>query len=127
MVPLLLSSSVRHLALGMGASLLLGSITWLFFVSSRRRHTRLQGDWSSDVCSSDLDADSAYAGLTAFSSSDTFTAQNPRDLKAEKALSYQDVPHAFVLSYLYELPVGKGRSEERRVGKECRSRWSPYH
>src|SRR5688500_20080295 len=25
-----------------------------FFLSSRRRHTRLQGDWSSDVCSSDL-------------------------------------------------------------------------
>ena len=22
---------------------------------------------------------------------------------------------------------GDGRSEERRVGKECRSRWSPYH
>src|SRR5256885_7364832 len=34
-----------------------------FFFSSRRRHTRLQGDWSSDVCSSDLvmeaDADDA--------------------------------------------------------------------
>src|SRR5256885_9416197 len=29
--------------------------TWFyFFFSSRRRHTRLQGDWSSDVCSSDL-------------------------------------------------------------------------
>src|SRR6266852_4490451 len=55
------------------------------------------------------DADSAYAGLTAFGSSDTFTAQNPHDLNAEKALSYQDVPHAFVLSYLYELPVGKGK------------------
>src|SRR5256885_11539558 len=27
----------------------------IFFFSSRRRHTRLQGDWSSDVCSSDLD------------------------------------------------------------------------
>src|SRR5215467_14847914 len=26
-----------------------------FFFSSRRRHTRLQGDWSSDVCSSDLE------------------------------------------------------------------------
>ena len=25
-----------------------------FFFSSRRRHTRLQGDWSSDVCSSDI-------------------------------------------------------------------------
>src|SRR5256885_12606510 len=29
---------------------------FFFFFSSRRRHTRLQGDWSSDVCSSDLDA-----------------------------------------------------------------------
>src|SRR5256885_16321936 len=28
-----------------------------FFFSSRRRHTRLQGDWSSDVCSSDLHPD----------------------------------------------------------------------
>src|SRR5256885_7204556 len=28
----------------------------LFFFSSRRRHTRLQGDWSSDVCSSDLES-----------------------------------------------------------------------
>jgi Carboxypeptidase regulatory-like domain len=54
-------------------------------------------------------ADSAYAGLTAFGSSDTFKAQNPRDLKSEKALSYQDVPHTFVLSYLYELPIGKGK------------------
>src|SRR5256885_17250564 len=31
-------------------------VTCYFFFSSRRRHTRLQGDWSSDVCSSDLDA-----------------------------------------------------------------------
>src|SRR5256885_1684243 len=30
-----------------------------FFFSSRRRHTRLQGDWSSDVCSSDLDRSQA--------------------------------------------------------------------
>src|SRR6266850_1169351 len=29
---------------------------YFFFFSSRRRHTRLQGDWSSDVCSSDLGA-----------------------------------------------------------------------
>src|SRR5205807_5409561 len=29
---------------------------WMFFFSSRRRHTRLQGDWSSDVCSSDLNS-----------------------------------------------------------------------
>src|SRR3989454_2809513 len=30
---------------------------YFFFFSSRRRHTRLQGDWSSDVCSSDLEDD----------------------------------------------------------------------
>src|SRR5256885_12847683 len=29
-------------------------VEFFFFFSSRRRHTRLQGDWSSDVCSSDL-------------------------------------------------------------------------
>src|SRR2546422_11677319 len=28
---------------------------------------------------------------------------------------------------LTRLPLCEGRSEERRVGKECRSRWSPYH
>src|SRR2546426_11242036 len=31
-----------------------GCVAGVFFFSSRRRHTRLQGDWSSDVCSSDL-------------------------------------------------------------------------
>src|SRR2546426_11592450 len=30
------------------------TFVFFFFFSSRRRHTRLQGDWSSDVCSSDL-------------------------------------------------------------------------
>src|SRR5256885_7340424 len=34
----------------------------LFFFSSRRRHTRLQGDWSSDVCSSDLIPGTMRAG-----------------------------------------------------------------
>src|SRR5256885_12877832 len=33
---------------------------YIFFFSSRRRHTRLQGDWSSDVCSSDLVGRDAY-------------------------------------------------------------------
>src|SRR5256885_15296873 len=36
-----------------------------FFFSSRRRHTRLQGDWSSDVCSSDL-GEALYADLGHF-------------------------------------------------------------
>src|ERR1039457_7408648 len=37
---------------------MVGLVRGCFFFSSRRRHTRLQGDWSSDVCSSDLCTDS---------------------------------------------------------------------
>src|SRR5256885_4832885 len=36
-----------------------------FFFSSRRRHTRLQGDWSSDVCSSDLIAEADHKRIHA--------------------------------------------------------------
>src|SRR5256885_16298713 len=36
---------------------------FFFFFSSRRRHTRLQGDWSSDVCSSDLGQPAAVSAL----------------------------------------------------------------
>jgi carboxypeptidase family protein len=55
------------------------------------------------------DADSAYPVFTGFNSS-VFGAQNPYNLRAEKAVSYQDVPHAVVLSYLYELPIGPGKA-----------------
>ena len=46
------------------------------------------------------------------------------------ALLAQCMPHLIVAPVL--LPLGTAalmvlRSEERRVGKECRSRWSPYH
>src|SRR5256885_5417284 len=49
----LFSSSSLHLFYCSHSCLLV-----FFFFSSRRRHTRLQGDWSSDVCSSDLLPDS---------------------------------------------------------------------
>src|SRR5256885_9312039 len=42
------------------------AIQLYFFFSSRRRHTRLQGDWSSDVCSSDLGGHLASTLLTHF-------------------------------------------------------------
>src|SRR2546430_13084042 len=78
---------------------------WFFFFSSRRRHTRFDCDWSSDVCSSDL-AVGARARLF-------------RDVVRAAALAAERCPDA---SEPWRL-----RSEERRVGKECRSRWSPYH
>src|SRR5256885_9715851 len=44
-----------------------------FFFSSRRRHTRLQGDWSSDVCSSDLAPKLSFASSTAPAACRRFT------------------------------------------------------
>src|SRR5207249_5690576 len=67
----------------------------LFFFSSRRRHTTSKRDWSSDVCSSDLNA-----------------RGNCR-LQSEGAANRED-------------PVANLRSEERRVGKECRTLWRAY-
>jgi hypothetical protein len=54
------------------------------------------------------DADSSFSTETGFNSS-VFGAQNPYNLRGEKAVSYQDIPHAFVLSYMYELPLGPGK------------------
>src|SRR5436309_12689483 len=70
-----------------------------FFFSSRRRHTRFSRDWSSDVCSSDL-----FVPVTAASKLDRLIEQ----LNGQRGLT---------LVF---------RSEERRVGKECRS-WLPWY
>src|SRR5947209_16136991 len=74
-----------------------------FFFSSRRRHTRYWRDWSSDVCSSDL-------GILG-------TSRAKRGRCRGRGWLAPDA----------ERKRGHPRSEERRVGKECRSRWSPYH
>ncbi len=54
------------------------------------------------------DADSTLPAFSAFNGG-AGSVQNPYNLKSEKALSFQDVPQNFVVSYLYQLPVGKGR------------------
>src|SRR5437763_13354676 len=80
-----------------------------FFFSSRRRHTRYIGDWSSDVCSSDLVYRLAMTDVP------------PDRLSTNPESPYYDPD-------ILERGVGirfKGRSEERRVGKECRTGWGP--
>src|SRR5205807_4523268 len=89
-----------------------------FFFSSRRRHTRLQGDWSSDVCSSDL----WPVGST--QSARRFCWQ--RLLRQESCSQLISRSHSStsVWRSLWEVASPLcDRSEERRVGKECRSRW----
>src|SRR5256885_2578405 len=105
-------------------SLVAPDLIMLFFFSSRRRHTRLQGDWSSDVCSSDLTAgrfDRAQTGRAVTAGSGKHDADSARSTffgERFKKVVDRNVEPFF---------TSNQRSEERRVGKECRSRWSPYH
>src|SRR5262249_56645262 len=82
----------------------------LFFFSSRRRHTRLVSDWSSDVCSSDL-----QSLLRACRS------------RAASGMGDHDRAALTIAASLATALLRTARSEERRVGKECRSRWSADH
>src|SRR3712207_8844051 len=97
-------------------------VKFFFFFSSRRRHTRYWRDWSSDVCSSDL----AMRRLCLFLLVLAFAWPQAARAAVEIHFYSKDLgasfPHAFV-----RLTGTVDRSEERRVGKECRSRWSPYH
>src|SRR5439155_3372190 len=97
---------------------------FFFFFSSRRRHTRWPRDWSSDVCSSDLLRRMFSAGLflgTPF----TIGYISAYVFNARSAQSAYHTMEVALLSVA--LAGGAMRSEERRVGKECRSRWGPYH
>src|SRR5256885_8105079 len=96
----------------------------VFFFSSRRRHTRLQGDWSSDVCSSDL---LAFMICPFWQKPHCGTCSSIQACCRGCSLPSFAKPSSVVISPL-TVEVGvMHRSEERRVGKECRSRWSPYH
>src|SRR3712207_8255025 len=97
----------------------------LFFFSSRRRHTRYWRDWSSDVCSSDLigsNFESAFLkGIRSLE-----TGKYSLVHKGSEGKSLSELKASIVVpddERIFDL----ARSEERRVGKECRSRWSPYH
>src|SRR5207245_8028953 len=88
-------------------------VLFFFFFSSRRRHTRCYRDWSSDVCSSDL---AKRRVIDALGLKDTI-----EDVMITLGKQYH------LIRFLGpELNVFL-RSEERRVGKECRSRWWTYH
>src|SRR3546814_3313993 len=103
-----------------------------FFFKQKTAYEMRISDWSSDVCSSDL----AFGFAIDLSSRVhqmylSAVKLNGRDLfpggafgnDGNKGQAYQPCEISF--------GHGRGRSEERRVGKECvstcRSRWSPYH
>src|SRR3546814_14032297 len=88
--------------------------SFVFFKQKTAYEMRIS-DWSSDVCSSDL-----------------ASSRLPQDLRGSLGKKCDLLSLAWGLLYrLMRLLNRFGRSEERRVGKECvstcRSRWSPYH
>src|SRR5207302_7411886 len=99
-----------------------------FFFSSRRRHTRFSRDWSSDVCSSDLHpcvsplSRRPVTATQVLLQDETPLRVNPR---VAEAMGGCLLKIAHPRADPWERPASrKGRSEERRVGKECRSRWT---
>src|SRR5947207_4516756 len=108
-----------------------GLVSPCFFFSSRRRHTRSLCDWSSDVCSSDLALSLAKVAQAARPG-----WENPRPPGMEAGLeeiAYWQPPtvtwsyavHAAIVEVDRDTGRVTVRSEERRVGKECRCRMSP--
>src|SRR5207249_8728084 len=93
-----------------------------FFFSSRRRHTRSKRDWSSDVCSSDLTLDFRLSDqqLEFQAKVHAFARDVIRPVAPEYDRS-QKTPWD-VIKKAAEVDL---RSEERRVGKECRARQAP--
>src|SRR3546814_5338693 len=82
----------------------------IFFFKQKTAYEMRISDWSSDVCSSDL---RGCASGQDFSCYFLLKAKRPSTASGSRKTYWP------------------GRSEERRVGKECvstcRSRWSPYH
>src|SRR5699024_11858503 len=92
-----------------------------FFFSSRRRHTRSKRDWSSDVCSSDLML--VWNG-------EHYNLGNVLGMKPNQATNYMQetylgagkIADGPIQTLHRNLTQYLNRSEERRVGKECRCR-----
>src|SRR5260370_29273273 len=98
---------------------------FFFFFSSRRRHTRFKCDWSSDVCSSDL-LSPVPRGLVRSVAPAWNGGREPVSGTGERPSGTTNPWLVVVIVCVAQFMVVL-RSEERRVGKECRSRWSPYH
>src|SRR5690606_40990001 len=101
-----------------------------FFFSSRRRHTRFSRDWSSDVCSSDLCHLSGVwpemAATLSNGSGNSIQTQTHCDCGGDRRPQGSESVSDCLLFFLFVV-ITLARSEERRVGREWRSRvWSEH-
>src|SRR3712207_8164253 len=114
------------------ALIVLTDLRDVFFTSGRRR-TRYWRDWSSDVCSSDLYIAGRAPRLTSLARPAARVPRRPSTnfdaVVASTGKMKASAKTKAVWSHQERVNRRKParRSEERRVGKEGRSRWSPYH
>src|SRR2546422_5582601 len=100
--------------------------TPFFFFSSRRRHTRCSRDWSS-VCSSDLKhlgfdhRRRVHPGRQVVLLAEDLDLVDPEGRVVDQLVEDRRGPHPLLTPA--ERLLSEERSEERRVGKECRARW----
>src|SRR5205807_7909714 len=99
----------------------------------RRRHTRLQGDWSSDVCSSDLSRPVAaddingvlsFAGIATGPNGDVYVTWLDVEAAHVSIDRSTNGGESFGIDRTAATFTALSRSEERRVGKEGRPRWA---
>src|SRR5262245_64549134 len=95
-------------------------LDWFFFFSSRRRHTRCLSDWSSDVCSSDLERDESTFNNVARALGHCGAKQEAVKKTLWKELTGAKSNLVFAGPAIGLAYFEKDRSEERRVGKESR-------
>src|SRR3712207_8748075 len=102
---------------------------WLIFFKQKTAYEILR-DWSSDVCSSDLGGRSPCQGLSSRARPQRYPVRVLPLPGASTGSLVSSQNSLGELSTLVSRSSHSGlshhRSEERRVGKECRSRWSPY-
>src|SRR3712207_8604017 len=106
-----------------------------YFISSRRRHTGYWRDWSSVVCSSDLvrvrRGLGNGPGVARVQQLLEIALAEPLRRRVELREDRLAVDGTLDLAEDADarrvVGAARERSEERRVGKECRSRWLPYH
>src|SRR5699024_11277786 len=101
----------------------IGLIYFYFFFSSRRRHTRSKRDWSSDVCSSDLPLwNRRILWIRCLAAHSPYLLRDSRISSTPLWKTPWEIPATMRRSKIF-----MSRSEERRVGKESRSRGTRWH
>src|SRR5205085_7289929 len=114
--------------------MVLNNICVFFFFSSRRRHTRFDCDWSSDVCSSDLAWEelqqlARHGGIGAIHAEDDDIVMHMYEkLTREGRVGFEnlaEVHNTLSEDLSFRRIIRLARSEERRVGKEGRWRGWP--